>query len=120
MSGKGMAMSLGLSTLFEAMNYTSDVENEGDAFFEEFSETIDDEIRTMVGGDEYASLPIDDEEDAEGIKADMDGLGIDDEDEDKYEKLLKMIPEDDEGIEDQVDELTESVMYQAGKLSIFG
>ena len=44
------------------------------------------------------------------------GLGIDEEDEEKYKKLVAMIPEDDEGIEDQIEDITESFLEAAGEV----
>ena len=44
------------------------------------------------------------------VDIDRMGLGTDEADEEKYKKLLDMIPEDDEDTEEDIDDLCESVL----------
>lgn len=108
-------MNLGLSALMEAMNQSEIAMESSDALFEAFEDTIDDDIKIMVGGDGMASLPDEDED----MDADMVGLGIDDEDEDKYKKLIALIPEDGDDAEEAADELAESLMLEADNLGLY-
>lgn len=104
-----MPMSLGLNALMEAMKQSEQSEASSVSLFETFSDTVDDDVKAMVAGDDYAS-------DMGDVESDMAGLGIDEEDEEKYKKLVAMIPEDDEGIEDQIEDITESFLEAAGEV----
>ena len=107
-------MSLGLSCLMEAMKQADNAVDESAALYEAFEDTVDDDVKVMVAGNDMASLP--DEED--DLDADMAGLGIDDEDEDKYKKLLAMIPEDGDDAEENLDSITESLMMEATEIGL--
>lgn len=97
-------MNFGFTALMEAMQQTEKAEQQSVSLFEAMEDTVDDDVIAMVGGDEFTSMSDDDD-----IEADMAGLGIDDEEKD-MEKLLAMIPEDDEGMGDDIESLVESCM----------
>lgn len=87
----------GLSALMEACKQSKDAEEKDDALFEAFNEAIDDDIQACLIGEDT-------------VEDDMSGESLDDEDDEKMEKLLKSIPPSDEGIEEQIDALTEAVI----------
>lgn len=87
----------GLSALMEACKQSENAEVEENALFEAFDEAIDEDIRACLTGEDT-------------VEEDMEGDGLDDEDDEKMEKLLKTIPPSDEGIEDQIEALTESMV----------
>ena len=96
-------MNLGLSALMEAINQSEAAMEASELLFESFEDTIDDDIKIMVGGAGMASLPEEDDD----MDADMAGLGIDNEDEEKYKKLVALIPEDGDDAEETADELAD-------------
>ena len=108
-------MNLGLSALMEAINQSEVAMEASELLFESFEDTIDDDIKIMVGGDGMASLPEEDND----MDADMAGLGIDNEDEEKYKKLVALIPEDGDDAEETADELAESLMMEADNLGLY-
>lgn len=85
----------GLDTLMESIAH-HDRDISFDPIFEAASELVDDEVK-----DEFIE---------DSVEADMDGEGITPDDEKKYEALLKTIPEYNDGIEKDIDTLTESFM----------
>lgn len=95
----------GLSALMEATKHTKSAEAANESLLEAFNNAIDDDIK--------ACLTREDEDDGDmlddSVESDMAGDGIGDEDE-KMEKLLQNIPPSDEGIDDQIESLTESVI----------
>ena len=95
----------GLSALMEACKQSENAEAANESLFESYDEAIDDDIKACLTGD--------DEDDGDkfddSVESDMAGDGIGDEDE-KMEKLLKNIPPSDEGIEDQIEALSESLI----------
>lgn len=93
----------GLSALMEACKQSDKAEEKNDALFEAFNDAIDDDIKACLTGEEDGDIPED------SVEADMAGEGIGDEDE-KMEKLLQNIPPSDEGIEDQIEALSESLI----------
>lgn len=103
-------MNFGFTALMEAMQQTEKAEQQSVSLFETMEDTVDDDVIAMVGGDEFTSMSDDDD-----IEADIAGLGIDDEEKD-MEKLLAMIPEDDEGMDDDIEGLVESCIPEYGEL----
>lgn len=87
-------LNYGLSALMEACKYSENAEVEENALFEAFDEAVDEDIQACLTQDD-------------SVEEDMEGDGIDDE---KMEKLLKAIPPSDEGIEDQIEALTEAMV----------
>lgn len=85
----------GLDTLMESVT-RHDRDISFDPILEAATELIDDEVK-----DEFIE---------DSVEADMDGEGISPDDEKKYEALLKTIPEYNDGIEEDIDSLTESLM----------
>lgn len=85
----------GLDTLMESVA-RHDRDISFDPILEAATELIDDEVK-----DEFIE---------DSVEADMDGEGISPDDEKKYEALLKTIPEYNDGIEEDIDSLTESLM----------
>lgn len=89
----------GFNTLMEAMNKSA-AEQAFDPIFEAATELDDDDVKELfIGGD--------------SVEDDMDGNGISDADEARYEELLKKIPVDGEELEDDIEELTESFFMTA-------
>lgn len=103
-------MNFGFTALMEAMQQTEKAEQQSVSLFETMEDIVDDDVIAMVGGDEFTSMSDDDD-----IEADIAGLGIDDEEKD-MEKLLAMIPEDDEGMDDDIESLVESCIPEYGEL----
>ena len=93
-------MSFGLTALMEAVNKTEKCQAESDALLEATEDIIDDDVKAMVTGDDSY----------DDVDIDRMGLGTDEADEEKYKKLLDMIPEDDEDTEEDIDDLCESVL----------
>ena len=95
----------GLSALMEATKLTKNAEEANESLLEAYDNAIDDDIKACLTGDD------EDDGDAfdDSVESDMTGDGIGDEDE-KMEKLLQNIPPSDEGIEDQIESLTESLI----------
>lgn len=90
---------LGLSALMEAVNHTEEAKNRNTVLLESMEEGVDEDLKILVGGQDCGFTP------EESLEVDMAGLGIDDEE--KMAKLLDLIPEDDEGLEDDIEEITE-------------
>lgn len=89
---------LGMTQMMEALA-NKDAENH-DIMLEAL-ENLDDSVFETVEG-------VEDEEDYDdSVENDMAGRGVGSDDEDKYEQLLKDIPEDDEDMDDRIDEVTE-------------
>jgi len=95
---------LGMTQLMEALNGPADVEDES-AVMLEAMDNIDDGVMEAVTGED---LDADADDFDDDVETDMAGKGIGADDESKYEKLLKDIPEDEEGMEDDIAALTES------------
>ena len=89
---------LGMTQMMEALA-NKDAENHDITL--EALENLDDSVFEAVEG-------VEDEEDYDdSVENDMAGRGVGSDDEDKYEQLLKDIPEDDEDMDDRIDEVTE-------------
>lgn len=95
MGGSGF----GLSALMEAVKYTEEAMYGNTLLMEAMDEGIDEDLKVMIGGGDCGFLP------EESLEAEMAGLGIDDDE--KMEKLIALIPEDDDGIEEEIQEITE-------------
>ena len=95
-------MTYGLSALMEAVNMSKRAEDTSNELLEMFESAIDEDIIGCLTDDETDATD-------DSVETDMggDGIGLDDE---KMEKLLSKIPPSDEGIEDQVEKLTESCL----------
>lgn len=91
----------GLSALMEASKHASEAQNFNKNVMEAMDSAVDDDLKAMVAGDGFGFDPED------TADAEMAGLGITPADEEKYQKLLSMIPEDDEDMESQIQEVTE-------------
>lgn len=90
----------GLSALMEACNQSEAAENSSENLYEMFEAAIDEDIINAVTGS------VGDADD-DSVEADMAGEGVNDE---KMEKLLAKIPASDEDIEDEIENLTESLI----------
>ena len=90
----------GLSALMEACNQSEAAEDSSEKMFEMFEEAIDEDIINAVTGS------VGDADD-DSVEADMAGEGVND---DKMEKLLAKIPPSDADIEDEIENLTESMV----------
>lgn len=93
-------LTYGLSALMEATKLSPSSEDQGNALFEAFDESIDEDIIGCLHGDDNA--------DDDSIESDMAGNGIDDDE--KMERLMSNIPPDDEDIEDKLEQLVESCL----------
>ena len=91
----------GLSALMEASKHASEAQNFNKNVMEAMDSAVDDDLKALVAGDGFGFDPED------MADAEMAGLGITPADEEKYQKLLSMIPEDDEDMESQIQEVTE-------------
>ena len=88
---------LGLDLLMEAASSgLPDRDIPFDPIFEAAAELVDDDVKQNFIED--------------SVEADMAGDGISSEDEKKYEKLLSKIPAYNEGIEDEIKQMTESLI----------
>ena len=87
---------VGLSTLMEAVSDLPDRDITFDPIFEAAAELVDDEVKQHFIED--------------SVEADMAGDGISSDDEKRYESILKKIPSYNEGIGDEIDALTESLI----------
>lgn len=94
--------SLGLSSLMEATKLSKKSEDSSEALVETFEEAIDEDIVGCLTGDDSPDVVGDD-----SVESDIAGNGIND---DEMEKLLDKIPPSDDGIEDQIEQLTESCL----------
>lgn len=92
----------GLSALMEAAKHADEALHFNDSVMEAMDSSVDDDLRIMVAGDGFGFYPED------SAEAEMAGLGITPADEEKYQKLLDMIPDDDEDMDKQIEEVTES------------
>lgn len=87
---------VGLSTLMEAVSGLPDRDISFDPIFEATVDLVDDDVKDHFLED--------------SVEADMAGDGISADDEKKYEALLKKIPPYNDGIEDDIKSLTESLI----------
>lgn len=94
----------GLSALMEACRQSENAEVSNESLFESFDEKIDDDVKACLTGDDPDDDVLDD-----SVESDMAGNGIGTDDE-KMEKLLNKIPPSDEGIEEDIESLAESVI----------
>lgn len=94
----------GLSALMEACKQSENAEAVDESLLEAYSNAVDDDIKACLTDDDNEGDTLDD-----SVEADMSGEGVGDEDE-KMEKLLKHIPPSDEGVEDQIESLSESLI----------
>jgi hypothetical protein len=88
----------GLSALMEACKLSEEAEMENEALFVAFEEAIDDDIIDAVTGRNMDDT----------VENDMDGEGVGDDEE--MEKLLSKIPPADKDVDEQIDDLVESVI----------
>lgn len=94
-----MSGRFGLSALMEAVQHTEEAARGNTILMEAMDEGVDEDLKIMVGGEDCGFIP------EESLESEMAGLGIDDDD--KMEKLLALIPEDDEDIEENIEDVTE-------------
>lgn len=87
----------GLNTLMESVSSFEDRIASFDPIFEASVELLDDDVKDQFIED--------------SVEADMAGDGISPEDEEKYDKILKNIPEYDENMEENIKALTESADF---------
>lgn len=92
----------GLSALMEACKQSENAEIASESLLESYQDSIDDDIKACMTGDDC-------DKSDDSVESDMAGNGIGDDDK-KMEELLKSIPPSDEGIEDQIQALTESLI----------
>ena len=85
---------IGLNVLTEALAAPYQEKYSFDPIEEAVLELDDDDIKELFVDD--------------SVESDMSGNGITSEDEEKYEKILKNIPEFNEGMEDAIKSTTES------------
>lgn len=94
------ALTYGLSSLMKATKLSQSSEDAGDALFEAFDNSIDEDIIGCLHGDT--------DPDDDSIESSIAGNGI--EDDEKMEALLERIPADDEDINDKIEQLVESCL----------